>query len=524
MRLPAEALLGGEGQAFAIAQTRLGGGRIHHAMRTIGMAKRALDAMCERALSRQVAGGLLAEKQFVQGFIADSYAQLMQFRLYVLYTAWLIDKHNNYLKVRKDIAAIKVLMPGVLHDIAWRAIQIHGALGISNEMPFHSMLVGASVMGLADGPTEVHKVTVARQVLRDHSAADDLWPTSAPPEASRRGTGEVRRHPRARSGEFLMIDIDRLATWMDERGLGVGEPVESAFVSGGTQNEIYEIRRGDVHAALRIPPPSAPETRDAGILREWRIIDALDGTDVPHTAAIAVCEDPSVLGRTFYLMGYVDGWSPMNTDGWPAPFDTDLDARKGLAFELIDGISLLSMVDWKAKGLSDFGHPEGFHERQVDRWTAFLERIKGRELPGFDEASAWLRTHRPIDFVPGLMHGDYQFANVMYRHGGAGPDGGHRGLGDGHRRRPETGPGLGGQRLAGGSRRHAGHQLRRHDGDAVPIGRPRPVHRGVRASGRRHRLLLRAGQVEARRRARAGLPAGRRQPNCSRCTVRWCST
>jgi acyl-CoA dehydrogenase len=197
VRLPAEALLGGEGQAFAIAQTRLGGGRIHHAMRTIGMARRALDAMCERALSRQVAGGLLADKQFVQGYIADSYAQLTQFRLYVLYTAWLIDKHNNYLKVRKDIAAIKVLMPGVLHDIAWRAIQVHGALGISNEMPFHSMMVAASVMGLADGPTEVHKVTVARQVLRDHRASDDLWPTQHLPkrrEAARQKFAELLEH------------------------------------------------------------------------------------------------------------------------------------------------------------------------------------------------------------------------------------------------------------------------------------------------------------------------------------------
>jgi aminoglycoside phosphotransferase (APT) family kinase protein len=214
-----------------------------------------------------------------------------------------------------------------------------------------------------------------------------------------------------------MIDIERLATWMDGKGLGMGAPIEHAFVSGGTQNEIYEIRRGGVHAALRIPPPSAPESRDVGILREWRIIEALDGTDVPHTAAIAACDDRSVLGRTFYLMGYVDGWSPMNTDGWPEPFDTDLEARKGLAFELVDGICLLSRVDWQAKGLDDLGHPDGFHERQVDRWTAFLERIKGRELPGFDEASAWLREHRPIDFVPGLMHGDYQFANVMYRHG-----------------------------------------------------------------------------------------------------------
>ncbi|MDQ2649409.1 MAG: acyl-CoA dehydrogenase family protein [Actinomycetota bacterium] len=177
VRVPADALLGGEGQAFAIAQTRLGGGRIHHAMRTIGMATRALDAMCERALSREVQGGILADKQFVQGYIADSYAQLVQFRLFVLYTAWSIDKHNDYRKVRKDISAVKVLMPGVLHDIALRTIQVHGALGVSNELPFHRMLLGASILGLADGPTEVHKVTVARQVLREHKATDDLWPT-----------------------------------------------------------------------------------------------------------------------------------------------------------------------------------------------------------------------------------------------------------------------------------------------------------------------------------------------------------
>ena len=105
-----------------------------------------------------------------------------QFRLFVLYTAWTIDKHNDYRKVRKDIAAIKVLMPGVLHDVAQRSIQVHGALGVSNEMPFHRMVLASSVLGLADGPTEVHKVTVARQVLREHKATDDLWPTSHLPK------------------------------------------------------------------------------------------------------------------------------------------------------------------------------------------------------------------------------------------------------------------------------------------------------------------------------------------------------
>jgi aminoglycoside phosphotransferase (APT) family kinase protein len=217
-----------------------------------------------------------------------------------------------------------------------------------------------------------------------------------------------------------VIDLDRLARWLDDEGLpGKGEPVEHRFISGGSQNEIYEIRRGELHGALRIPPRSAPESRDDGILREWRIIEALDGTDVPHTPAIAACKDTRVLGRAFYLMGFVDGWSPMGLEGraWPAPFDTDVQARRGLAYQLVEGIALLGNVDWRARGLQGLGRPDGFHERQVTRWTAFLERIKGRELPGFDEAAAWLGSHRPLDYVPGLMHGDYQFANVMYRDG-----------------------------------------------------------------------------------------------------------
>jgi acyl-CoA dehydrogenase len=196
-RVPADALLGGEGQAFAIAQTRLGGGRIHHAMRTIASARMLLDMMCERALSRETAGSLLADKQFVQGFIADSYAQLMQFRLYVLYTAWLIDKHNDYRKVRKDIAAVKVVMPTVLHDIAWRTMQVHGALGVTNEMSIFRWVHGAAVMGLVDGPTEVHKLTVARQELRDHRPSDDVWPTEYLPkklDAARAKYAEYLEH------------------------------------------------------------------------------------------------------------------------------------------------------------------------------------------------------------------------------------------------------------------------------------------------------------------------------------------
>ncbi|MFI5041284.1 MAG: phosphotransferase family protein [Acidimicrobiales bacterium] len=205
---------------------------------------------------------------------------------------------------------------------------------------------------------------------------------------------------------------------MDAQDLpGAGLPLEHSFISGGSQNEIFEIRRGDFRCALRRPPRVAPPGRDEGIVREYRIIDALDGTDVPHTAAVALCTDPSVLGCNFYLMGLIDGWSPVGTSAWPAPFDTDPVARRGLAFELVDGIAKLSKVDWRSRGLAGLGRPEGFHDRQVDRWLAFLAGVKTRELPGLDVATAWLAAHRPLDYIPGIMHGDYQFANVMYRHG-----------------------------------------------------------------------------------------------------------
>jgi acyl-CoA dehydrogenase len=202
VRVPDSALLGDEGQAFVIAQTRLGGGRIHHAMRTIGMAQKALDMMCERALSRQTQGSLLADKQFVQGFIADSYAQLVQFRLFVLYTAWEIDKYNDYKRVRKDIATAKVVMPAVLHDIAWRSMQVHGALGTTNELPLFGMIQAAAALGLADGPTEVHKVTVARQLLRDHRPATGMWPSEWIP-------GKIDA-ARARFAELMELEVGNL--------------------------------------------------------------------------------------------------------------------------------------------------------------------------------------------------------------------------------------------------------------------------------------------------------------------------
>jgi acyl-CoA dehydrogenase len=177
VRVPADHLLGDEGGAFVIAQTRLGGGRIHHAMRTIAQVRQAFDMMCERAVSRHTRTGTLASLQMTQERIADSWIEIEQFRLLVLRTAWLIDKYQDYKRVRKDIAAVKVAMPKVLHDVAQRAMHLHGALGVSNEMPFGAMMTGAEALAIADGPTEVHKVTLATQLLKGYKPADGLWPS-----------------------------------------------------------------------------------------------------------------------------------------------------------------------------------------------------------------------------------------------------------------------------------------------------------------------------------------------------------
>ncbi len=199
VRVPADHLLGDEGGAFVIAQTRLGGGRIHHAMRTIAQVRQAFDMMCERAVSRQTRHGTLASLQMTQERIADSWIEIEQFRLLVLRTAWLIDKHQDYKRVRKDIAAVKVAMPKVYHDVAQRAMHLHGAIGISNEMPFASMMLGAEALAIADGPTEVHKITLATQLLKQYKPSEGLWPSAHIPTR--------RAEARARYADLVELQV-----------------------------------------------------------------------------------------------------------------------------------------------------------------------------------------------------------------------------------------------------------------------------------------------------------------------------
>jgi acyl-CoA dehydrogenase len=197
VRVPAESLLGGEGNAFVVAQTRLGGGRVHHSMRAVGTAQWAMDMMCERALSRRAHGTLVAEKQLVQQAIAESWTQIQGLRLLVLQTAWQIDQageSGRHAAVRDQVAAIKNLGAKVVHDVVERAVHVHGALGVSNELPLARMWQVVPQYAIWDGPTEVHVTTVARQVLKGYAASPGLWPTEWLPaklEAARQRYGAV---------------------------------------------------------------------------------------------------------------------------------------------------------------------------------------------------------------------------------------------------------------------------------------------------------------------------------------------
>ena len=193
VRVGPDALLGEPGAGFGIAQARLAGGRLHHAMRTVGLCRKAFDMMCERALSRETyGGGVLAGKQLVQAAIADSYLQIEQLRLLVMHTAWLMDTQGP-LAARAHISAAKIAMERTALDVVRRALHLHGALGVSNETPLARMWQLAPALGIMDGPTEVHQVLLAREVLKRYQPADGDWPTEFLP------TKTAAAHARYRS-------------------------------------------------------------------------------------------------------------------------------------------------------------------------------------------------------------------------------------------------------------------------------------------------------------------------------------
>jgi acyl-CoA dehydrogenase len=171
VRVPYENLVGNEGDGFVLAQKRLGPGRIHHAMRWLGQSRRAFDMLCERAVSRYTHGSYLAEKQTIQNWVADSLTEMTQARLLTLYAAWKMDQVGAS-NARVEIAMIKYSGAQVLYNVIDRAIQVYGSLGFSSDLPLEHMYRAARAARIYDGPDEVHRVTVARQVLKAYKPVE----------------------------------------------------------------------------------------------------------------------------------------------------------------------------------------------------------------------------------------------------------------------------------------------------------------------------------------------------------------
>lgn len=223
-----------------------------------------------------------------------------------------------------------------------------------------------------------------------------------------------------------LADIGRLTEWLDANIPQLGDgPLRRELLHGGTSNVVLTLNRGSETMVLRRPPAVPPPGAEKGVLREARVLTALNGTDVPHPQCYGSCEDTSVIGGCFYVMEKVDGWAPNLRDEKihnEPPFDR-LPYEYNIPFAIVDGLIALANVDYKAVGLEDFGKPGKFLERQVDRWAGQLASYKerygyeGRYLEGYAEVEAWLRANTPTKEHVGIIHGDVGTPNMMFKWG-----------------------------------------------------------------------------------------------------------
>lgn len=212
-----------------------------------------------------------------------------------------------------------------------------------------------------------------------------------------------------------LVDPTALREYIARQLPGSDEPLRIERIRGGHSNETFFVTRGVDEWVLRRPPrgPLLPTAHD--VSREFRVLSALSATSVPVPHPVLFCDDTTVIGAPFYLMTRMHGHVIRTT--LPAPFDTDIASRSGLAWELVDALAALHAVDWQAVGLGDFGKPTGYLERQLRRWTGQLDASRTRPLPDLDAVTAWLRDHLPASGPATIVHGDYRLDNVMYADG-----------------------------------------------------------------------------------------------------------
>lgn len=218
-----------------------------------------------------------------------------------------------------------------------------------------------------------------------------------------------------------LLDWPRLQAWLDTQDLpGQGPITAVEALKGGSQNHLFMLHRGAERFVLRRPPRHLRPNSNDTMLREARVLGALRGSEVPHPQRLGVCDDTTIIGAAFYLMAPLDGFTPIGK--LPGRYGEDATWRRAMGEEMVGAAAALARIDPHAAGLADFGKSEQWLERQVGRWRsqlegyAAMEGYPGNQLPHVDEVGAWLERHRPAAARIGLIHGDLQFANVMFCH------------------------------------------------------------------------------------------------------------
>jgi aminoglycoside phosphotransferase (APT) family kinase protein len=307
----------------------------------------------------------------------------------VLRTAWRIDA-EGFAAVRDDISLIKFHVAEVLQEVIDRSVQVHGALGLTDDTVLGIYYAHERGSRIYDGPDEVHKVAAAKRILKRYrpQAEDD--------------TRDVRK------GEEL--DGARLQAFLSAK-LGALGPVTVKQFPGGHSNLTYLVRCAGKEYVLRRPPFGTKVKTAHDMGREFRVLSQLAPVYPRAPRPVLFCEDESVLGAKFYLMERIPG--VILRRELPAGLEIKPAVAKRLCESFVDVLCELHALDVKAIGLGDFGQPEGYVARQVGGWAKRYKDAQTDDIPEVEQVGKWLGTHLPVSGPPTLIHNDYKFDNLV---------------------------------------------------------------------------------------------------------------
>ena len=411
--VPARNIIAGPGRGFEIAQGRLGPGRIHHCMRLIGSAERALKLLCQRSLARTAFGKPLAELGGNADIIANARIAIEQARLLTLKAAWLMDT-AGVKAAMSEISQIKVIAPNVAQTIIDQAIQLHGGVGVSEDFPLAAMFANARILRLADGHDEVHRALIAKLELKPYQLHKEPTPkeTDSAKQFSPKSAAKslIDQPDTVRPGEEF--DVAKVDTFLKRRDPSlIGSPIVGQF-RGGASNLTYQLSYQDRALILRRPPFGQRAGSAHDMLREARVMSALKPVYPFVPRVLVTCEANEVLDCPFYIMERLNGI--ILRQDLPAGLSLSVGDTRKLCVNVIDRLIELHQVDYRTAGLEQLGKGEGYVRRQMEGWCDRFKKAKTDDAADFVVVMTWLKQKMPSrDHATCVIHNDFRFDNVV---------------------------------------------------------------------------------------------------------------